>query len=103
MSKFKVGDLIVGTDEASVEYRITRGGVLCEVIKTGVHVLDYDMRVKVLSGKNKGECYFVMDDFFKLVEEENQMSPQLKEMIMEWIAYHEAAIKRLKSYLEQGV
>ena len=66
MTKFKVGDIIVGNDKANMNYGITKKGVKCKVICS----CDDDdfIKVEVMCGIFKGREYCVRYECFDLVQ-----------------------------------
>lgn len=71
MSKFKVGDLVIGNEDADAEYSITKMGWIGEVI--GIRDDDdEDVRVKNIEGYTKCECW-VDSSYFDLYKKGNHV------------------------------
>jgi len=68
MSKFKVGDLIIGNERADSEYKLTRKGVICRVEST--FSSDKDMEVRIvkspfaISDANMNKTWYVGSECF---------------------------------------
>lgn len=66
--KYHVGDIVVGNDDASTEYFITKKGVVCKVLGSNyTHDGDERIRVEIISGQYIGHIYEVNPQFFDLV------------------------------------
>jgi hypothetical protein len=59
---YKIGQILVGTEEATIHYKLTREGAVVEVVS---EVDEYgDMRVRLIGGIESGPY---MDETFKVM------------------------------------